>query len=441
MCRPEDDRAPDPRAARRLALLVIDSPDEKQRGTVFPLADRARIGRSGTADVDLAFGDSKMSRRHATVAWRADACAYEVEDHDSTNGTYLNRLRVRRERLVAGSILRVGDTFLELGEMPSGPADVVGEGALVGRSAVFRRALAAADDAARSDLPVLILGETGTGKELFARRIHESRRTAGPLVALNCSALPPELVEAQLFGHKKGAFTGAVVDAKGFFAKAERGTLLLDEVGDLPAAIQPKLLRVLEEAEYIPVGATEPVRAHVRVIAATNVDLKAAVAAERFRLDLYARLAGYELRLPPLRKRRSDIPILLHHFLAAAAPGRRLAWTANFLEALLLHDWPGNVRELKTLARRLALVEEATLPLAVTHLPEEIVPSLPPPAGAVPPAGAPSRGELEALLSECRGNVAEVAARRNKDRKQVYRWLKKYSVDPERFRPPEEGPG
>jgi len=224
--------------------------------------------------------------------------------------------------------------------------------------------LALAAQVAPTDSTVLIQGETGTGKELVARAIHEgSPRHERPLVRINCAALPRELVESELFGHEKGAFTGAVQQRRGRFELADGGTLLLDEVGELPLEAQAKLLRVLQEHEFERVGGARSLRADVRVIAATNRDLQAQIAAGDFRSDLYYRLNVFPIAMPPLRERRDDIPRLVQHFAAKAA--RKLGKTLEgiapaFIEQASAYDWPGNIRELENLIERAMIMSDGT---------------------------------------------------------------------------------
>lgn len=245
---------------------------------------------------------------------------------------------------------------------------------IVGQSAALRRVLEVATQAAPSSATVLILGESGTGKELIARFIHgKSARARGPFVAVNCSAIPEGILEAELFGYERGAFTGAVGKREGRFARARGGTLLLDEVGDLTPAVQVKLLRVLQEAEYEPVGG-ETVKADVRVVAATNRDLAAEVEAGRFREDLFYRLNVIAVTAPPLRTRREDIPLLTDHFLGIYCQknGRaRLEVPAPVLRKLTDYGWPGNVRELENIIERAAVLCRGDA-LALEDLPEAI---------------------------------------------------------------------
>jgi DNA-binding NtrC family response regulator len=256
-------------------------------------------------------------------------------------------------------------------------------GAIVGKSPVLRRMLEQVAQVAPTDSTVLIQGETGTGKELVARAIHEgSSRRERPLVKLNCAALPRELVESELFGHEKGAFTGALQQRRGRFELADGGTLFLDEVGELPLDTQAKLLRVLQEREFERVGGTRTLQVDVRVIAATNRDLHSQVAAGRFRSDLFYRLNVLPILVPPLRERRDDIPSLLQHF--AAKTARKLGRPVNgiapaFIDSARAYDWPGNIRELENVVER-AMVMSRGDPLEGTVLPPAASPGSPAPS-------------------------------------------------------------
>jgi DNA-binding NtrC family response regulator len=242
----------------------------------------------------------------------------------------------------------------------------------VTQDAAMKQGLATVERAAGSVLPVLIQGETGTGKELIARALHEqSPRRPFPFVPINCAALPEALIESELFGHERGAFTGAVERKTGLFEVATRGTVFLDEIGELGQLLQARLLRVIETQEFFRVGGTKPVHVDVRVVSATNRDLRAEVEAQRFREDLYYRLNGVTIRLPPLRERRGDVPLLARHFLDRAGPGRML--DAGALEVLTGYDWPGNVRELEMVVLRAALLSTETV-IRSEDLPLEVRP-------------------------------------------------------------------
>jgi len=231
-----------------------------------------------------------------------------------------------------------------------------GEAQMVGKSVSFRTVLDQVDLVAGADCAVLIQGETGTGKELIARAIHErSRRAAGPFVKLNCAAIPAGLLESELFGHERGAYTGAVSQSVGRLQLAHNGTIFLDEIGDLPLELQPKLLRALEEQEFERLGSSHTIRVDVRVVAATNQDLAALVNERRFRADLYYRLNVFPMTLPALRDRREDIPALVRHFVRYFAGRMHKAVDevpSAVLEALSEHDWPGNIRELQNFVER-----------------------------------------------------------------------------------------
>jgi DNA-binding NtrC family response regulator len=244
------------------------------------------------------------------------------------------------------------------------PSNEVPSGELIGRTpsmlAVYNQIARAAD----SVVPVLIVGESGTGKELVARALHRnSQRAARPFVAINCGAITETLLESELFGHSRGAFTGAVADAKGIFEQAQGGTVFLDEIGETAPALQVKLLRVLQEGEVRPVGARRPIKVDNRVVAATNRDLERAVAEQRFRADLYYRLSVIVIRLPTLRERRDDIPLLIVSFLknACKRAGRQVELSSGALDMLLAYDWPGNVRQLENTVERLVLFSRGSV--------------------------------------------------------------------------------
>ncbi|MEZ5979391.1 MAG: sigma-54 dependent transcriptional regulator [Planctomycetota bacterium] len=243
--------------------------------------------------------------------------------------------------------------------------------ALVGESSAFRAMLDLVDRVADADVPVLVRGETGTGKEGVARRIHErSARRKKPFVAIDCGAIPATLIESELFGHVRGAFTGADRDRPGHIVSADGGTLLLDEIGELPLALQPKLLRVLQEGEVRPVGGNRTRKVDVRVVAATNRDLAAEQAAGRFRQDLYFRLAVVEVVVPPLRDRLADLPLLAEHLAARIARdmGRETPEvTPSALSRLAGHDWPGNVRELDNVLRRAMALSDGPIDAAAVE--------------------------------------------------------------------------
>jgi two-component system response regulator HydG len=306
---------------------------------------------------------------------------------------------------------------------------------IVGESSAMRDVVGVLERIAPSDVPVLIEGESGTGKDMVARAIHGmSARSAGPYLALNMSAIPENLAESELFGHEKGAFSGADQARKGFFAEADGGTLFLDEVGLLPPMLQPKLLRVLQDGEYIPVGSRKPQKANVRVVAATNEDLKKAVQAGKFREDLYFRLRVVPIRLPPLRERREDIPMLVEHLVkkhALRLSRPPLLPDEEAMRALLDHSWPGNVRELEhAIERALLLARGGTL--GVADFPPEIAARA---AEAAEGQGryraardAWERKYCEDLLREAGGNVSKAAELAGLHRSTLYEKLARFGL-------------
>ena len=424
-----DEQSDDPAGDAPFALIVLVSHDPALEGRIIRLPDRLAIGRTGG---DLVIDDPKLSRAHAVLIRLPDG-GFRVEDEKSANGTYVDGKRVRGRELPAGSILRLGQTLFEVGPGDAPPTDFRGDPDLVGRSRPVRRMLAAIDRVAPSSIGVLITGETGTGKELVARRLHARSRRKGQLVAVNCAAIPGQLFESALFGHRKGAFTDATADSVGYFGAAEGSTLFLDEVSSLPIELQPKLLRAIETREVTPVGTTTAHRCDVRVASASNVELLDEIRAGRFRRDLYARLAEHRIDTPPLRQRRSDIPLLVTHFLGLIAPGRSFTPSTAFLEELLIRDYSMNVRELRASVQHAVLEAGDDGRLEVSMLPPAL-----PAAGATtqtePPGRLPSRDELEAIIARHGGNLTLVARHYGRARQQIYRWLEKYQLDPSNYR-------
>jgi len=282
--------------------------------------------------------------------------------------------------------------------------DVVRDG-IVGRSAALRHVLAELEMVSPTDSTVLICGETGTGKELLARAVHDlSGRRAHPFVKCNCAAIPTGLLESELFGHEKGAFTGAIGQRVGRFELAHRGTIFLDEIGEAPLELQPKLLRVLQEREFERLGSSRTMHTDARLVAATNVRLPEMVEAKRFRADLYYRLNVFPIQVPPLRERREDIPLLIWHFARhyAARMGRRITWIpTTTMEALMAYSWPGNIRELQNLIER-AVIRSAgdRLDVPVTEIDEGIrTPNI---SGAHRTLEEASRAHILTVLKETR---------------------------------------
>ncbi|HEX9292001.1 MAG TPA: sigma-54 dependent transcriptional regulator [Anaeromyxobacteraceae bacterium] len=320
---------------------------------------------------------------------------------------------------------------------------------LVGKSARMQEVYRLLEQAAGLDITVLLLGETGTGKELAARAIHyHSARKTRRFLPVNCGALPPDLVESELFGHARGAFTGAAAAKAGLFEEADGGTLFLDEVGELPLATQVKLNRALQEKEIRRVGDNAAVKVDVRILAATHRDLKAEAAAGRFREDLFYRLHVFPVRLPALRERLEDVPLLAAHFLdkhARAARRELSGFEADALRALTAHAWPGNVRELENAVERAVAVAAGPLVTAADLPPDVLVaPAVAPPGGVLTTLpyrealdlarDRVSRDYLVALLRELRGNVTQAAARAGMERESLHRLLKRYGIRSDDFK-------
>jgi DNA-binding NtrC family response regulator len=309
----------------------------------------------------------EISRRHLALEW-ADG-QVRLTDLGSTNGTFVNGVRVGEAFLAGGEIVRIGDVELlvrrRFATNAARPAPLTAFGRFLGASPELQRLYPLCDRLAKSDIPVLIEGETGTGKELLAEAIHEaSARASGPFVVFDCTAVPPNLVESTLFGHERGAFTGAVASRKGLFEEAQGGTLLIDEIGDLDPALQPKLLRALERSEIRRVGGDRPISVDLRVLAATRRDLDREVQAGRFRDDLFFRIAVTRIELPPLRRRAGDIAVLARHFWRAFGGGDE-GPPAALLSRFDAYAWPGNVRELRNaVSRCIALGDLAESPWA-----------------------------------------------------------------------------
>ncbi len=348
--------------------------------------------------------------------------------------------------LAAQDVVRLGGW---VGVVTAAPGEVEEIAPGLWGGGAMRAALAPLGGVAASDLPIVLEGETGTGKEVVAGALHRWSGRGGPLVAVNCAALPEALAEGELFGYRRGAFTGADRASPGFFRARDGGTLLLDEISDLPLALQAKLLRVLEQREVQPLGEARPVPIDVRVVVAGQQSLMESVRAGRFRADLLARLDGLTVRLPPLRQRREDVLPLFSRLLDGVGRGRVPAVESDFAERLCVHDWPFNVRELVLLARRILALHSTETTLRAHHLPDRIGQEATgsPPAGATAQAPAPAAPaepvQLPALLGALRasgGNVARAAAILGISRQRAYRLMEGQAVDLESIRAPDEKP-
>ncbi len=399
-------------------LLLLWTEAEITGDGIYPFQAEVSIGRG--PDCVIFLEDPGLSRSHAVI--RQERGKVTVLDRGSHNGTFIHGRRIRGEEVLpGGGLVRCGQSLLASvpdtrpyrGWRSWGP-----EGPLVGGPEI-RQLKEEIRTFATSGLEVLILGDSGTGKELVAREVHRQSERNGPLVAANCAALP----EAELFGAMRGAFTGADRDRDGLMRAAHGGTLFLDEVTELPPSLQAKLLRVVEQQEVRPLGGSRSFPVDTRLVAATNRSMAAEVQRGSFRADLYHRLRGAEIRLPPLRERRNDIALLASH-LASGGP----APSVVAMERLLLHSWPGNVRELdralrEAAARAAARGAERILP---EHLRADIL-----------PGGANDDEEtarLSRAMKACGGNVAHAAQQLGVSRAQVYKLLKQRGLDASDFR-------
>jgi transcriptional regulator of acetoin/glycerol metabolism len=396
------------------------------------------IGRDPACAIRLE--GNEISRRHAALRRPSAESAPVIVDLGSRNGIRVNGCAVPSAELANGDVVRVGGwvgvvaaAASEFGEIAPG---------LLG-GAVLQAAIAPLHQAAPSSLTIVLEGETGTGKEIVTRSVHGWSGRSGPLVAVNCAALPEGLAEGELFGYRRGAFTGADRASPGFFRSAQGGTLLLDEVSDLPLALQAKLLRVLQEGEVQPLGETRPVPVDVRIVVASQQPLMDAAREGRFRADLLARLDGITVRLPPLRQRKEDVPHLFSHLLREWTKGRAPAVECDLVERLCIHDWPFNVRELVQLVRQLLVLHPSDSLLRAQHLPARI--GMPAAEASVAVGKGNPRAahasveplELPTLLSALRaagGNVARAAAMLGITRQRAYRMMESHAVDLEAIR-------
>ncbi|HJL16727.1 MAG TPA: sigma 54-interacting transcriptional regulator [Sandaracinaceae bacterium LLY-WYZ-13_1] len=418
---------------RSLRVEVVEGPDE---GDVVSSASETLT--VGTAEGnDLVLADPTVSRFHLELSRGEDGI--RVRDHGSTNGTGYEGARLVDAAVPPGAIVALGQSRLRIDDGDRITLELL-EGdeleGLRGRTAVMRRLLARVGKAAASDTPALLVGESGTGKELVARALHaRGPRAGGPFVTVDCGALAPSLVASELFGHERGAFTGADRRHVGAFERADGGTLFLDEIGELGAELQPALLGVLERGRFRRVGGRDEVAVDARVIAATHRDLRAEVNAGAFRLDLYYRLAVVVLTLPPLRERAEDVPLLVEHFLREAGHDGPVeaVFGPDAMTRLCAHHWPGNVRELRN-------VVEATLAMGETPPLEGLGGAAP--AGTLDDAllGRPYKEARRALLDEFErryvarlleqsdGNVSAAARRARMDRTYLIKLIQRHEL-------------
>jgi DNA-binding NtrC family response regulator len=403
-------------------------------------AQRSQVIGGDPTSLRIEIADSWVSTRHAQLGQVMGR--WIVEDLGSKNGTRLNGVAVKSSALSEGDVLELGHSFFvfrrelksspELGPLPRGLATVNPE---------LAAQFSALIPLAPSLVSIVIQGETGTGKELVARSVHQLSQREGPFLAINCGAIPETLLEAELFGYQKGAFSGAAQNYLGLIRSADRGTLFLDEIGDLPTASQVSLLRVLQERTVMPLGTGRSVPVDMRLCSASHRDLEQLVAQQRLREDLFGRISGFVVTLPPLRQRREDLGLIISSLLERSLPpsAREIAFERKAARAIFLYDWPRNIRELeKCLEAALALAGSG--PILLEHLPASLQPFG---SGPIPIKRAESnqisrdergRERLIELLIQHEGNVSAVARSLGKARVQVRRWLARHAIDPNRYR-------
>lgn len=344
---------------RKCVLAIIDGPSEKSK---LDLSRKKIVKIGKKSDNDLVIGDKTVSRNHMEI--EAQDNGYLLRDLNSTNGTFINGLRVKEAFLTPGDQITLGNSTLEFQafdeKVQMEPSKKTTFGEMVGKSKKMRQIFGILERISPTQATVIIQGETGTGKELVARAVHaNSPRKDKPFVVFDCSAIAPNLIESELFGHMKGSFTGAIKDRKGAFEEANGGTIFLDEIGELTIDLQPKLLRALEQREVKRVGSTQSIQLDVRVLCATNRNLKTEVEGGRFREDLYYRLSVVKIQLPPLRERSEDIPLIVEKILTHARYNKKPdgSYYASkvddeALRILQRYQWPGNIRELNNILER-----------------------------------------------------------------------------------------
>jgi DNA-binding NtrC family response regulator len=463
---PRSGRRGDDGAVEPQLFLALECDRLVAGGARYSLAaaNRVVIGRGTERGAERTFHGNRrevrihvpsqsMSANHACLV--RNGGSWTLEDLHSRNGSYVNGERVTAHTLRDGDVLEVGRTFFIMRTgltVPAGaPADVDAEqlrplqpglATLLPQDAHH---LATFSRIASSDVSLLLLGETGTGKELLARAAHAISQRQGRFIAVNCGALSPSLVESQLFGHVRGSFSGATSDSLGFIRAADRGTLFLDEIGDLAPPAQAALLRTIEEAEVVPVGAAHPIKVDVRIVAATHKPI-AQTADERFRTDLLARIAGYTHKLVPLAQRLEDIGLLAAQMLGGLGLAEKTPRISpGAARALLGHSWPMNIRELRQALKTAGLLATHGV-IETPMLPPSITTRSKPTMSTKPREPSPSKRRqlsedeerLRALLishlEECQGNITAVARRMGKASTQVHRWLKRFELNANHFR-------
>ncbi len=381
---------------------------------------------------DLQLSDPSVSRHHCAIAVRPEGI--QIRDLDSTNGTLLTGYRISSAYLTSGAIIGVGQSLLELEVTDESIARPMSEahnfGAVLGTSPAMRSVFAIVERVAPSEATILIEGETGTGKTALAEAIHnDSPRAARPFVVVDCAAIPPSLAESELFGHERGAFTGAADTRVGLFEAANGGTVFLDEIGELPSELQPKLLRVLENRGVRRLGSHTPIPIDVRIIAASNRDLRRAVNKGTFRSDLWYRLNTVRVVLPPLRERREDIPLLVAAFFREVSRNPEASPPPDLVSRLQRGEWPGNVRELRSAVERAVITQEVgAWSDHGMYLEDELRSDLPFRVAKLRATERWERSYLERLILAHDGNVSAAARTARMDRNYLRQRLQHYGI-------------
>ncbi|HEU0034048.1 MAG TPA: sigma 54-interacting transcriptional regulator [Kofleriaceae bacterium] len=420
----------------RLRVTVEEGPDA---GTSIAPDDGASLAIGTSTDNALVLTDPAVSRYHLEL--RRTAAGVSIADLGSRNGTWFSGVRVERAVVPAGTRLKLGNTTIAVDDAGSTVAppstDVPRPADLVGDSEAIREVARLVHRLARVDSSVLIQGETGVGKEVVARSLHEaSPRRGGELVVVDCGSMPATLISSILFGHEKGSFTGADQRRAGAFERAAGGTVLLDEIGELPLEVQPALLGVLERRAFTRVGGAQQVAVDVRILAATHRDLRAEVNAGRFRADLYYRLAVAKIVIPPLRERPEDIEPLVRHFVQRLTGHDDLGPLAHAIDALKAHPWSGNVRELRNVVEAAIVMGELDLGAEPGAPPRPAVAASTNAGGAITPyrdARAAALAQFEAeylkrLIEMAGGNASEAARVARMDRPYLLTLLRKHGL-------------
>ncbi len=432
-------------SVQRFRLVMLRGPEP---GQVWDLEDgETRIGK-GT-DNQIVVSDATVSRSHFAVVNEGEAWA--VKDLGSTNGTFLDEARIREAFLKPGARIKAGEVVFRFVPVSAAvePTQSGRErfGELVTRSPKMKEVFSLLERVSPTDATVLLLGETGTGKSALARALHQnSARKSGPFVVIDCGAVSRSLIESELFGHEKGAFTGATQQRKGAMESCAGGTLFIDEIDDLPLELQPKLLRALEERVIHRVGSHQNIKLDLRIVAASKKDLRSEVSEGRFREDLYFRLSVVVLPLPSLRERREDLPLLVDHFFGE--PGSFVALPKAVQDRLLQHTWPGNIRELRNVVDRatytgeLGILDPASFPVERGgHETPKLVLDYSKPFKEAKEVLVTrfEREYVRQLLQRTEANMARAAREAGIDRKYLYTLLKKHGLEPGEI-PPEDDP-